>query len=912
MAALDDNTLSQDWTQFLQWDGNPDSTSKEEPTVGLGRLNISTEPLTNSHHSYPASPTLTNEESAKSAKTQHAQSVIFELPTPRHSSGSPESAHMSNPPFNGEDFWDALPTDTPTNSLKRKFNTDIDVQTPAKDMANEKRPTKKRPHNIIEKRYRANLNEKIAELRDSVPSLRVAKKSEQDGGDEGDEEELQGLAPSNKLNKASILTKAVEYIRHLEMRTKRLDDENIQLKKRLLKLEKMMAQGTTNSAQRAAAFTSEHAVETADPSSKQTENSKNSELSKNPIQGLIPVPEAMRKLRENLPQEHYGHIYDSESGLRGGRKWPTKFMLGSLAGLMIMEGFSESDGGSDSKSKGLFGIPLELLDGYGFLRSPRIYLSAFYNFCKVGGVFPLIKGFIALTAVAFIIFAYLFNSKPPSAHAEKEPEKPSPAPSLASPVEVRRQAWLTSSQILKLPQQSFFSEWAALTQEWIKYTIRLVLGLQLYLSLTGQSQEDEQARVKAWDIAIDAQLAGGDPYIRRSRVVLTVFASGLLPRTPARLMVKALHCRVLLWRVGHENSKFARFWNRVGLIAAANEWKMAREIQEKLPVNHPDRLPIHLEFLLQQPCHEIMLDGIVQRAYNLMFGCPTAERTLPEDSFMDVIVDDMAIRSPLDALAAWWSSHSLRHALLNSPSVSDEPRKEFYSHLECATRSSPPFSCAHTRALAVKAVFLTTSRTKNIETVCAALPVPSDEKTTNTSQPSLALPTFIDSSTPFAACAEISTAVACAKIMSLLEKESSVGSIMDTKQATALYNQLPLDPADMTLLSFASAAMVLKRLANESKEAEEVSYASAVNPEYYAATIRCLCAYSHDEALAGFLSSSPLREIVSLIEQQCDAIDETCPQRRKSRASLESGYASGEDEGEGLGMGLEDDGYGDV
>lgn len=895
MSTLDDNTLTQDWTQFLQWDGNQDVLSKEEPLLGLGRLNIPPDQLANSHHSYPASPTLTNEESTKSAKTQHGQPLAFELPTPRHSSGSPESAHLPNPRLSGETLWDALPSDETNSSLKRKFNTDFDAQALTKDSTNEKRPTKKRPHNIIEKRYRANLNEKIAELRDSVPSLRVARKSEQDGDDEGDEEELQGLAPSNKLNKASILTKAVEYIRHLEMRTKRLDDENMQLKKRLLKLEKMMAQGATNSAQRAAAFTSEHAVETDDPSSKDSEDSKSGERSKNPIQGLIPVPEAMRKLRENLPQEHYGAIYDSESGPRGGRKWPTRFMLGSLAGLMLMEGFGESERGTESKSKGLFGIPLELLDGYGFLRSPRIYLAAFYKFCQAGGVFPLIKGFLALTAVAFIIFAYLFNSKPPITDTEKETEQPKPAPSLASPVEVRRQAWLTSAQILKLPHQSFFSEWAALTSEWIKYTLRLVLGLQLYLSLTGKSPVDEQTRVKAWDIAIDAQLAGGDPEIRRSRVVLTVFASGLLPRTPSRLMVKALHCRLLLWRVGGDNSRFARFWNRVGLMAAANEWNMAREIQEKLPINHPDRLPAHLAFLLQQPCHEIMLDGIVQRAYNLMFGRPTAERTSPEDCFMDVIVDDMAIRSPLDALAAWWSSNSLRHALLTSPSISDEPRKEFYPHLESAIKSSPPLSCAHSRALATKAIFLAPSRTENIKTVRAALP-PLNEKAAAVSQTSLALPTFIDSSTPSAARSEISAAVQCAEILSLLEGEpSSQNRAATIQQAITLYSQLPTNPEDMTLLSFASTTMVLKRLAVEEDSDEEAVFPPSApsDPERYVATVRCLCAWSHDEDRAGSLVSSlSPTGILGLIERQCDAIDEQCPGRRKSRVSLESGYGS--------------------
>lgn len=56
---------------------------------------------------------------------------------------------------------------------------------------------------MIEKRYRNNLNDKIAELRDSVPSLRVMSKHEQDEDEDmnGGEEDLQGLTPAHKLNK---------------------------------------------------------------------------------------------------------------------------------------------------------------------------------------------------------------------------------------------------------------------------------------------------------------------------------------------------------------------------------------------------------------------------------------------------------------------------------------------------------------------------------------------------------------------------------------------------------------------------------------------------------------------------------------------------------------------------------------
>lgn len=61
---------------------------------------------------------------------------------------------------------------------------------------------KKIAHNMIEKRYRTNLNDKIAALRDSVPSLRVIAKNSRG---EDFEEDLQGLTPAHKLNKVMNL-----------------------------------------------------------------------------------------------------------------------------------------------------------------------------------------------------------------------------------------------------------------------------------------------------------------------------------------------------------------------------------------------------------------------------------------------------------------------------------------------------------------------------------------------------------------------------------------------------------------------------------------------------------------------------------------------------------------------------------
>lgn len=131
-------------------------------------------------------------------------------------------------------------TSSSNNQQIDEDSDDFEDPTPTKSNAsnNTSGRGKKSSHNMIEKRYRNNLNDKIAELRDSVPSLRVMSKHEQmdeddEMGGNGGEEDLQGLTPAHKLNKATILSKATEYIAHLEKRNAYLTRENAGLKARV-------------------------------------------------------------------------------------------------------------------------------------------------------------------------------------------------------------------------------------------------------------------------------------------------------------------------------------------------------------------------------------------------------------------------------------------------------------------------------------------------------------------------------------------------------------------------------------------------------------------------------------------------------------------------------------------------------
>jgi len=91
----------------------------------------------------------------------------------------------------------------PSSMNRRKRKSSIDEDDEGDDSppptSNSSRPVKKTAHNMIEKRYRTNLNDKIAALRDSVPSLRIMSKKSSRG--EEVHEDLQGLTPAHKLNK---------------------------------------------------------------------------------------------------------------------------------------------------------------------------------------------------------------------------------------------------------------------------------------------------------------------------------------------------------------------------------------------------------------------------------------------------------------------------------------------------------------------------------------------------------------------------------------------------------------------------------------------------------------------------------------------------------------------------------------
>ncbi|KAI7878036.1 HLH-domain-containing protein [Lichtheimia hyalospora FSU 10163] len=104
----------------------------------------------------------------------------------------------------------------------------------------QQKPKSNTAHNIIERRYRNNINDRISELRDVVPALRhakVGKKRKASSSDPDEQEEyIDGVAVATKLNKATILKKATDYIHHLKYTNDQLQQENLLLQQCLQRL----------------------------------------------------------------------------------------------------------------------------------------------------------------------------------------------------------------------------------------------------------------------------------------------------------------------------------------------------------------------------------------------------------------------------------------------------------------------------------------------------------------------------------------------------------------------------------------------------------------------------------------------------------------------------------------------------
>ena len=196
LEAFDDNlaftdNLGLDEGHILQPDGDQESPPYDgnlystplswDPSVPK------VEPFSQSAAPYVTMNVLTAAQQEKLRKIAMPQHLKYPGHQSPNSPASTKSQSVSSP-------------DNNDRNRKRKSSAEVDDE----DDEDSNPPVKKTAHNMIEKRYRTNLNDKIAALRDSVPSLRIMTKSARGEDTADDREELQGLTPAHKLNKATV------------------------------------------------------------------------------------------------------------------------------------------------------------------------------------------------------------------------------------------------------------------------------------------------------------------------------------------------------------------------------------------------------------------------------------------------------------------------------------------------------------------------------------------------------------------------------------------------------------------------------------------------------------------------------------------------------------------------------------
>ncbi|ODQ65291.1 hypothetical protein NADFUDRAFT_83314 [Nadsonia fulvescens var. elongata DSM 6958] len=544
------------------------------------------------------------------------------------------SSDVKPEPVSPKANWASPPQRTLSNTStgqKLHLSLAVDPTTAATKGSKITKPKKeKSAHNMIERRYRTNINDKILALRDCVPSLQCLVTGVQPS-------DLDGLRPANKLNKATVLTKAAEYILHLQRRNTILVKENEQLRQQLYRL------GGT--------------VETSESLNSSTTNSPHSESSSPDYSDEFNTP-------QSAPHRNVVNAYPRAS--RG----PSKMVLGSMAGVMAT-GLINDMANNGSNTYGMSAIPLPAVL---FTAIPGTSLQVLQGL-KLGLVFM---------AVACIVFDVLFaksdtsNSDDPKKNglssAQYQPQwTGSDEATELSVKQLRQGIWQLNSAQLALTnftRDTGFGRLARLGAQLGKAGARALLGQNRFDGLARVFSPDAEM-AKAYQVnltrAVDAQLCGGDPEASTDRFFYTFLQGLLIPNSTLHYMTMAVHIHVVL----HELPYFS--WMAHGLASlywrAAKRSAAAAEASTKDDVNSSGS-EVEVESdarlaLLNLDYTKVFEPDMVQRLVNLAYCRPVSAHCFTgiDDEGFNSVADDCNIKSPLDALGCWVAAQILYQVL---------------------------------------------------------------------------------------------------------------------------------------------------------------------------------------------------------------------------------------------------------
>ncbi|KAK9775290.1 hypothetical protein SCAR479_07966 [Seiridium cardinale] len=160
-------------------------------------------------------------------RTNSTMDFTFDM----HPSPSATSETTSNPPEHKRTNSFAVSSAKTSRSNSRSgLITPNEPNEPA-SKKEKPRNSDRAAHNDIERKYRTNLKDRIADLREAIPSLRSIPEDYDDDG---------SPVPVSRAPKGTILTKATEYIHQLERRNRSMAHKNEELLRRLQAFEQLL------------------------------------------------------------------------------------------------------------------------------------------------------------------------------------------------------------------------------------------------------------------------------------------------------------------------------------------------------------------------------------------------------------------------------------------------------------------------------------------------------------------------------------------------------------------------------------------------------------------------------------------------------------------------------------------------
>ena len=330
---------------------------------------------------------------------------------------------------------------------------------------------------------------------------------------------------------------------------------------------------------------------------------------------------------------------------------------------------------------------------------------------------------------------------------------------------------------------------------------------QGYTYLTGVTPQQEAARVKAWSIALDAQLAGGDVEVSKSRLTLTLLASGTLPDTPARLMLKALHIRVLLWEIGNAGFNGFYMFQEIAAKMARWKWNEAKQLQRimaRTKDKEEDELPEYLAALLEQDCDDVLVDSIGQRAYNLAWNLPTTHNTKVQVITWITSWTTLQFEAPSMLSPHGIPVSSCRRALAKSLRTKEDDlaaQRSIVEDITLAIKTAPIGSGAQIRALVGRAVLVKEKRGASIAEAMQALG-PFEKPGSKSERRRAHSRKHFHSWTP-----DIKMSLRCAMAIAHLERFPSPASPEAVPRIVGT-----ISPVNLTLLGFTAAFKLMEKI----------------------------------------------------------------------------------------------------